>query len=334
MKNLFISRKFHSLLGMGISGVILAWLLWSMEWGKVHEALSGIYFWPFLPAALVFTGHMLLRALRWRYLLPEGRKIPIAVLFDAFMIGNLATYVLPLRAGEFIRPFILTRKKEIPFSTTFTSIVIERFFDLSVVLLSFAIMIFYVPDVPVLVFQGAFALGVVAAAILLFMIAGALFPHQVMRVARPMFSILPSRIHTRLDHFIEGLLAATVLLRDMRRLAAVIFFSILIWAVNYFFYQICAGLFGIWEPMWLGVAVGVITALAVAAPSAPGFVGVYEAGCIAGLVLFGIPQETGAAFAILTHAFQFVLVIAVGFFSLFRNNLSFSDLKSTQPREM
>jgi len=225
---------------------------------------------------------------------------------------------------------MLTRKTDIPFSTTFTSIVIERFFDLSLVLLSFALMIVFVPGIPVLVFKGAFALAALAIAILLFLVVGAFLPFQVSRVAGFLLQPLPEFLRKKAEHFLEGLLTATSVVRDPRRLLAIVMLSLAVWSSIYLCYQIFAALFGITGTFWIGVAIGVISALAVAAPSAPGFLGVYEAGCIAALVLFGIDEETGVAFAILTHAYQYLLVVGAGFFALFRRNLRFADLRVSE----
>ena len=72
---------------------------------------------------------------------------------------------------------------------------------------------------------------------------------------------------------------------------------------------------------------GVMTALAVAAPSAPGFIGVYQAGCVAALALFGISKEIGIAFSLVTHAYQFVIIVGLGVISLARNGLGLGDLQ-------
>ena len=110
MKMLLSSKKLHSGLGFLISSVILIWLFARMDWTQVLDALYKVKLWPFIPAIVLFFLNAIFRAWRWRYLLPNGEKIRLKVLYDCLMIGNLASYVLPLRAGEFVRPFMLSRK--------------------------------------------------------------------------------------------------------------------------------------------------------------------------------------------------------------------------------
>jgi len=243
MKNLLASRKFHSFLGMAVSGVILVWLLMSQDWGKVMGVLWKVHLWPFIPATIIFFVHMFLRAWRWKYLLPKVEELSIPLLFDCLMIGNLSSFILPLRAGEFIRPYLLTRNTRMSFATTFTSIIVERFFDLSMVLLSFALMVVFVPGIPPLVYQGAFALGALAVAILLFLVVGAFLPFQVSRIACFVLRPFPESIRKRLEHFLEGLLSATSVVRDIRRLFTIIILSIAVWLAIYLCYQIFIALF-------------------------------------------------------------------------------------------
>lgn len=327
MKSLLTSRKFHTWLGILVSAFILLLLLRMIDWVRVLEELKRVDYWIFIPATLITLLHFFVRSLRWRYLLPKGEKLPLSLLFDAFMIGSLATYLLPLRAGEFIRPYILKRKAEYSFSTAFSSIVIERFFDLSLVLLSFALMVMFVPGVPNLVYQGAAAFGVIAGAILLFMVAGGIFPDHVSSLSKLFLRPLPEGLQFRIGRFIDDFLAGTTVLHDPFRISAVVILSFVVWGIIYFFYQTLLLLFGISGSYWIGTAVGVFTALAVAAPSAPGFIGVYQAGCIAALVLFGINREVAAAYSIVTWVFQFLLTLLLGGFCLVRNNLRFADLR-------
>ena len=75
----------------------------------------------------------------------QGEQVPLRRLFDAFMVGVFATFLLPFRAGEFVRPYYLKRYSHYSFLTCFVSVVVERFFDLATVLLGFAVMLVYVP---------------------------------------------------------------------------------------------------------------------------------------------------------------------------------------------
>jgi uncharacterized membrane protein YbhN (UPF0104 family) len=65
-------------------------------------------------------------------------------------------------------------------------------------------------------------------------------------------------------------------------------------------------------PLSAAYAVLIITALGVALPTAPGFIGNYHFSCVLGLTLFGIPKTDALTFAIVLHFIQFSVVMVLG----------------------
>ena len=86
----------------------------------------------------------LVRAERWQYLLEPLGQTRFWVAFRTTVIGFAASFVLPARAGEVLRPYLLARQERLPATAAFATIIVERMLDL----------------VAVLVLLGAFFLGV------------------------------------------------------------------------------------------------------------------------------------------------------------------------------
>jgi uncharacterized protein (TIRG00374 family) len=327
------SKFVSTALGLGVSLAVIVWMVYAVDWSEVAAQLAQSHYLVFIPVTFALIGHYVIRALRWKYLLPYDKRITMRQLFDGIMIGNFANYILPLRAGEFIRPFILSHEGSVSFSSGLVSVVIERFFDLSFVLLSFVVMVFFIPDVPLLVQQGATALTLLAIALLVFMLVGTLMPKTAERWIDFGIDFLPTKARPPLKKFCHDFIEGAAILAEDKRIFKVLFLSILVWATSYlimYFY-----LFVYAAPphpdahsFWLAVTLGIVVALAVAAPSAPGFIGVYQAGCIAGFALFGISKEAGVAYAILTHLYQYVFFCVYGVYYLLRGSVSFADLRS------
>ena len=316
-------------IGFGFSAAIIIWMVAALDWGEVFKALRSASLLPFIPAFFLICGQFVLRAWRWRFLLPEIENRPsLRTLFDAFMGGNFATYILPGRVGEFVRPFLLWRHGKYPFATAFVSVVIERFFDLATVLLSFAILLNFLPHLDPLIYSGAKIFGLLAIAICGVMLAGIFFPEQLLTVTRRTEVVLPVRAVAALEKFVNDLLAGLTVLQDKKNLAAVVTSSIAIWVSNYIIYTIFLYTVPITPSFLMGASVAVIIALAVALPSSPGFVGVYQAASILGLKVFGVSPEVGAAFGIITHIFQYLIVVGYGFVLLNRYNMNVSDLQA------
>jgi glycosyltransferase 2 family protein len=79
---------------------------------------------------------------------------------------------------------------------------------------------------------------------------------------------------------------------------------------------------------WFGVSCTVFLALAVAAPSAPGFAGVYELGCIAAFRLFGLDAAIATSYAIVSHVYQYVFIIVYGVWVLMKYGLRVGELRN------
>ena len=60
-----------------------------------------------------------------------------------------------------------------------------------------------------------------------------------------------------------------------------------------FNYQVALWMFGEFPSFWVGTMINVMLALAVAAPSAPGFIGTYQFGCVVALTyIYGVGLPT------------------------------------------
>ncbi len=328
MKRVLKSRGVQSLLGIAVSLALLAWLGWDLDWQLFIDEFKKVNYLLLIPLTVLLFIHYILRAWRWRFFLEADCSLKS--LYDALAIGNLATYILPLRAGEFVRPFILARDYKLSFPKTFASIVIERFFDLLCVLLTFAFIIPHIPTLPDWVYKGAVILSFIAFALLVFILAGIFLPQLLIKVLAlclwPVPNILGDKINGIALQFISG----TSILRDPRRLIAVLLLSALVWISNYIFMYYSLFLVDIDQDLFLALTTAVVTALAVAAPSAPGFIGVIQVACVASFALYGINKEIATTFAVVLHAHQYVFIVPYGLLILSMKGLKLSSLREAK----
>jgi uncharacterized protein (TIRG00374 family) len=246
------------------------------------------------------------------------------------MVGNFASFVLPLRAGEFIRPYMLSRETRFTFSTGFMSVVVERFFDLSAVLLTFACVVFIIPQIPEVVFLGAWLLGGLAIAIFIFMALGSFFPEFVLSIVRFCCSFVPDGLGKFIEKLSGDLLEGASVLKSVRRLSMVTLYTVAVWFTAYASFYVTLLLFRL-PPSWeVAITVAVVTALAVALPSAPGFVGVYQSACKLTFPLFGLSPDVAVAYSLVSHALQYVIFIGYGLYVLKSRGMSFGDMRVSE----
>src|SRR4029453_10419908 len=167
-------------------------------WSETRRARTDL-----LVLAVFFTAiTYVLRALRWQYLLAPIGQTRFANAFRTTGIGFAASFLLPARAGEVIRPYLLARKEQLSATAAFATIILERLLDLLTVLLLFAgFVLTAAPGVvtgdPVL-FARVKVGGLIAAAtalagvVVLFVLAG--HPERMGRIALRIERILPERL--------------------------------------------------------------------------------------------------------------------------------------------
>src|SRR5690348_13929112 len=108
------------LFGFAVSALILCFLLSRLEWELFVTELHRLSWIYLVPLFALFVLSYWIRAVRWQYLLPTGLGLSTFTLFSSVNLGAFATTLLPLRAGEFVRPWALSRSRRVSFSTGFS----------------------------------------------------------------------------------------------------------------------------------------------------------------------------------------------------------------------
>jgi uncharacterized protein (TIRG00374 family) len=324
-----MKRAVQILVGCAVSASMLYLAFKDFNVSALRESFDQAAWWPVLPFVAFFAVHYFFRSLRWRYLLPQPTKESPSLrsLFDAISLGNLATFLLPFRLGEFVRPLVLSRWTEYSFATCFISVVIERFFDLSAVLISFMILVQLLPNVPEWLHVAAYSLGAMAGGLLFFLVGGCLFPETISKLVTLCVRPLPAKLGRFVASFSGDLLKGAQVIKTLPRLAAIIFLTSLVWLTAYLQFNALLYMFPFDNSFLLSVALGVFVALAIALPSAPGFVGVFQIGCVAACSLFSYPVSAAQVYSLIVHGLSYVLVVVIGFWLLAVHNLNLLELK-------
>ncbi|HJZ97822.1 MAG TPA: lysylphosphatidylglycerol synthase transmembrane domain-containing protein, partial [Candidatus Solibacter sp.] len=126
-----------------VAGVVLGWLAYSQfaqrsfDWALAVRSLKQLdWNWMLLSAFPIF-GTYYGRALRWAvFLKPLRAKASALRLLPATVIGFTAVTLFG-RPGEFVRPYLIARKEQLPVTSQFAAWALERIFDLLMALLVF-----------------------------------------------------------------------------------------------------------------------------------------------------------------------------------------------------
>lgn len=338
-------------IGIAISLFCLFFVFRGIEWAKVLEALRSANYVYLAIAALLNLSTIWIRAERWKYLLEPIKVLRFQRLVPATMIGFMANNVLPARAGEFVRAYLIGKKEHISKTAAFATIIIERVFDMATILVFLVVVLLMVkvPQVagtteqqslselfsPERMTQAGILSSVFVLGLLAFLVVLKEFPQQtttiVRTILRPVPSALRQKVIDLLDSFRDGL----HVLRTGMHLIYIIFWSVAVWLVG-----TCGGwlilfAFGLKLPFMSAMFILVLTAFAVALPSSPGYVGPFHAAVLAGILLFEptFDRSTVAGISIIYHLTVIAPVIVGGMFYLWKEQLSLADIKHIEEEE-
>ncbi|MDA1329734.1 MAG: UPF0104 family protein [Chloroflexi bacterium] len=289
--------------GILISALALVILFFFIDINQVAAAFSQANFSWVPVAALLFLGAVAIRAKAWRTLLEE--QVSFKDSFLALNQGYLLNNVLPFRLGELGRALLLGQRSGLGFWRVFSTIVVERIFDVGfaagLLLVSLPLFVDLSWIRSAAFFAGAL---VVMGFGLLFALAAnpVAFLRLISALTRP-WPRLQSWVGKKLAAFTEGLAA----LKSGLRFLTVSFWMALAWAFNLaWYFALMFAFFPEPQFIWTVVAVA-LGSLGVALPSSPGYIGVLEGAVVAGLSLFGIEPSLALAYAIAAHALYFVM---------------------------
>ncbi len=144
----------------------IASLVWTLRDAHLSQLRDDVLAldWSWMTAACISAVAIFLwQALRWRLVLHPVARLGFWETARALYVGMFANEVLPLRAGEVIRCYLLARRPDLPLSVALTSLLIERVFDGILLVASLLLVLPYIPVPAALryVVDGAYVLGIV-----------------------------------------------------------------------------------------------------------------------------------------------------------------------------
>lgn len=307
-------RKPQFWLGMALSAVCLAAVLLLIDPAEIAAALRTADYRRLLPALGWLLAYMLLRAVRWRYLL--GNQLSLGRVFHIQNIGYMLTQVLPLRLGDPVRGVLAGSTPPLTVAQGLSTMVVERILDMLAIVALLPLTLGRIPALPDWLRQGALVSGLVAATAVGGMVLVVVKRAAVLRLADRLLARIP-RLNgptwlRRLDELLHGLDA----FGRWRSALVLTALSAVLWVPIILAYQNTMAAVGLTAD-WTAVAFVVcVAALSIAAPSSPGQVGVFHAGVTAAVALLGLDAAAGASFAFLYHAVNFLFIIALGLIGL------------------
>lgn len=336
------SPVWPTILAVGISVALLGWALRGVHFDELMHHVRNARIWPIIGAVAVATSLFPLRVFRWRLLLryPDGRNLSWGDMWHPVAMGFMANNILPFRAGEVVRIFSVSKLGGVGLGASLSSLAVERIFDGLALVLLMTIALF-TSGIPqdlklgsVSLGQAATFAGIAGAAALLAAIMVVAFPRPAERLVR---LLVPAKgLAEKLVRILEDLRHGMAALRSPGRMAGVALWSVVLWLINGFSFYVAFYAFGIPVDFSGALLLQSVLALGIAVPSAPGYVGVFEAAIL--LILgsvYGISDNLAVAYALTYHVTTFLPITLMGLWSVGRTGLGLRSLRQAaiQPSE-
>ena len=334
-------------LGVGVSGIFLLFLVWTIDLKDLRTALAEADYLYVAPAIIIYFAGVFLRSARWRYILSPLRRITAMRLYPVVVIGYAANNVLPARAGEFVRAYYLAQREQFSGSTALATIGVERIYDgltlfiLSVIAALLLLLFGVFGEFDQVYRNAAFVLAGVAGAGLLVgltVITYIAVNPRTERLIDQISSRLPGGLGPRLRDlalkFVEGL----SILSSPKQHGLMVLYSLPVWAAEVMVYLTVAYSFGIDEYFasfgLFALAIVLVTAtsnLSTAFPVSIGGIGPFELIAQQTLAVMGVDWAVAASYALVVHLVALWLPVNLaGLALMWKENLSLKQLAGSE----
>jgi len=305
-----------------ISGVALIAVLNTVDLREAATILIRANAWPVAAILGVVALQVLLRAVRWSIVLPARPPVPPSRLVAPMLIGYLGNAVLPARLGEPMRAVVASRRESLDVATTFGSVVLERAIDI-VTLAGIALIAATFAGAPIWAIQALAVLVAVGVAAMVLLLAFGAIP--IVRVLEHIGLARFPHAHGAMARF-----AWTLGGRSQRRpMAMAALLSGVAWLLDAGSFFLAGFAVGADLSYAFAALIGGVAILGTAIPSAPGFVGTFEAAAAGMAIALGVPAPQALALAIIAHAMTLIPLALAGSVTLIATGGKLMEIAET-----
>jgi len=316
-------KRWQFWLGLAISILFLYLALRGLHFKDVWNALSRANYWWLIPGIGVYFIGVWVRAWRWHYLLRPVKPISTPAMFPIVTIGYAGNNIFPARAGEVLRAVILKRRQGVSISASLATIIVERVYD-GVVMLAFVFL--NLPELARLTMDSGLGVDIQTLAIwgaVVFILAlavfllAAMFPERAGKLVESMVRrILPQRYQDKVIGLAERFIGGLESLRSPREALMVFVTSTVIWLLETVKYWFLMHAFTFEVSFFTLMLMNGIANLVTTIPSAPGYIGTFDAAGVAVLVAYSIDRNIAFSYTIVLHAALLVPITILGLYYL------------------
>jgi hypothetical protein len=273
------------------------------------------YYWIAFSALIALSAHVV-RALRWQMLINAlGKPIPLTTTFYAVMVGYLANLAFP-RLGEVSRCGVLKKKVDLNFTELFGTVITERLVDLisllvvAMITIALQYQLIYDSLYQLLSTSSLNTTNLWLMLLVIFVLTGAIYWVYIKNAEHPFVK--------KIVAFLKDLKKGLNSISHLKNSWLFVGYSVLMWALYILSVYIAFQALPTTHHLGLNAAFCVIVfgSLGMIAP-VQGGIGAFHFMVTKALQFYGVDTASGITMATLMHSSQTLVMIVVGFLSLF-----------------
>jgi uncharacterized protein (TIRG00374 family) len=331
-----VGKKLKSIFILAIGLGLAWWFISGKDWETIGGHLRHARIWPLALAGLLINLTLLARSIRWKAFLAPIAPVKLSNLFAATSIGFGALFIIGRAGSEIIRPAALSLREKLQPSATIATILIERIYDTTAVVLLFSISLL-LSELPAesaaawSQFGGTRGVGL----FLLFAILSGLVILTLLRLkAAPIIiwlerhsNRIPQILALPLLNLIRHLADGLSVLLNLRSLAVTLFLTTCVWTLVFTATWLTLFAFGLNFSANYVIFVLGFGLVGSIVPTPGGSAGAFHAAAAKGLEFLGLDPNLAASIAIVYHLIAFGPPFLLGLFYLIRDDISFDQLR-------
>jgi len=309
-------------LGLALVGGAVLLILTLLTAGLESLASQFARLEPLLVVLSIAVGVLsnIFRALKWNLLLKAvGHRARVVDLFWLVNVGNFVNVVAPIRAGDVVRPVILTAKDKLTMGRGLGSVAAERAMDLVALAVLGMVALFAKGAVgsfpPLFIAAFGIVLGTVFAGVLLLLL-GLRYRGGVLRTVERILLVIPltgSGVRSRALGLIRDLIdALKAIMVSPLAFSAAWILTFVVWLLNALAIHLFIQAFSVQIPFVSSILGSSLLFLSFALPAAPGYVGSIQAVWLLVFGALGLTIEESVAMSILYNGVNVIQVAVFG----------------------
>ncbi len=316
-----------------ISVVFIALFLRATHPRDLGRALEQADYRWLIPGTAVLFVAIVARCVRWSILMRPVARLSARRLFPYAIIGYMANNLLPARAGEVVRAYVLGDREGVSKMGTFGTIAVERLFDgcTLVLMLLIAGSIVGFEDGKLQAIAWVSTLFFIAALVAFYVLT--LNEARAKRVIHFFLRILPARFENLAEDMTDTLVDSLRSVHDPRSLALVTLFSAMAWTIEAGAYAVIGQGFDLDVSFAHYCLLLAAANLAIIIPTFFGGTGPFEWAAKLVLVGAGVESAVAGAFSIVAHGVILVPTTIFGLILLWSFGVSFKRITHVDVEE-